>query len=196
LSFRKEVKFRLSYYELNKVKSNLVNKGMKKLFPARRIHSIYFENKMFGMFSDSEEGSLPRKKVRIRHYPDTSMQKVLEIKTSSIEGRFKTTAPLSDSDHERLLSVGYIDGSYGVCQPIVEVSYIREYFELQGVRITFDTKINYKNYKTSSFHKESEVVIEIKSPYEVSDDFLVTLITIPPTRFSKYCRAIQGTHRL
>ena len=51
--------------------------------------SIYFDNRTLDMFSDSEEGNLPRKKIRLRSYPPNSNKKNLEIKISSIEGRFK-----------------------------------------------------------------------------------------------------------
>ena len=43
------------------------------------------------MYKDSIEGSVPRKKIRIREYPNSRDDKYyFEIKTSSVEGRFKT----------------------------------------------------------------------------------------------------------
>ena len=43
------------------------------------------------MYRDSVEGSVPRKKIRIRNYPNTDDKNYyLETKISSIEGRFKT----------------------------------------------------------------------------------------------------------
>ena len=43
------------------------------------------------MYNDSIEGLLPRKKIRIRQYPNDDDKKFyLEIKNSSVEGRFKT----------------------------------------------------------------------------------------------------------
>ena len=52
---------------------------------------VAISNKNFDLFRDSEEGLLPRKKIRIRNYPNSEDKKnYLEIKYSSVEGRFKT----------------------------------------------------------------------------------------------------------
>ena len=43
------------------------------------------------MYTDSIEGLTPRKKIRVRNYPTTQDANLyLEIKISSVEGRFKT----------------------------------------------------------------------------------------------------------
>ena len=57
----------------------------------RKIESLYFENNKREMYSDSVEGLTPRKKIRVRNYPGTKDENLyLEIKISSVEGRFKT----------------------------------------------------------------------------------------------------------
>ena len=68
MSFRNEKKYRLSYGDLYELKSQLISVGMKKLYPDRQINSEYLDTKELKMFSDSEEGILPRKKIRIRWY--------------------------------------------------------------------------------------------------------------------------------
>ena len=88
MSFRNEKKFRLSYGDSYHLKSNLISLGMKKMYPDRKINSEYFDTKHLKMFSDSEEGILPRKKIRLRWYND-KLVKNLEIKVSSNEGRYK-----------------------------------------------------------------------------------------------------------
>ena len=74
MSFRNEKKYRLSYGDLYELKSQLISVGMKKLYPDRQINSEYLDTKELKMFSDSEEGILPRKKIRIRWYKDKSVQ--------------------------------------------------------------------------------------------------------------------------
>ena len=69
----------------------MFNKTIKQIYEPRKIHSLYFDNLNYEMYSDSLEGLTPRKKIRVRNYPDTKDQNLyLEIKISSVEGRFKT----------------------------------------------------------------------------------------------------------
>ena len=69
MSFRKEKKYRLSSYEASVLKVRLISSGMKRLYHDRKIVSIYFDTYDYKSFYDSEEGSLPRKKIRVRYYP-------------------------------------------------------------------------------------------------------------------------------
>ena len=88
MSFRSETKFRLSYGDHYLLKSNLLSLGMQQLYPSRIINSEYFDTDKLQMFLDSEEGVLPRKKIRVRWYHEKKKRK-LETKISSVEGRFK-----------------------------------------------------------------------------------------------------------
>ena len=108
MSFRSETKFRLSYGDHYLLKSNLLSLGMKQLYPNRFINSQYFDTEKLQMFFDSEEGILPRKKVRIRWYHE-KQEKKLEIKVSSVEGRFKIK-----KKYESVLNKQYVyDDLYG-----------------------------------------------------------------------------------
>ena len=62
----------------------------KKIFPKREIESIYFDDKNFEMYNESEEGVLPRYKIRLRRYPQSDLKKwFFEKKINSVEGKFK-----------------------------------------------------------------------------------------------------------
>ena len=64
------------------------------------------------MFVDSEEGTLPRKKIRIRSYKTADhaeQDSNLEVKISSVEGRYKTSKELDVSESEEFLQQGYFD---------------------------------------------------------------------------------------
>ena len=192
MSFRIEQKFRLTDSGSRILRASLQKKGMRLLFPSRTIESTYFDTKSRQMYKDSEEGSLPRKKIRIRHYPGEDPAPQLEIKTSSQEGRFKTTQFIDDDERAELLRNGYVDPMYGQCRPVAVISYDREYFSFKDVRITFDSDICYWKPDVDSRIREFEAVCEIKAPAEASLDFLAQVIPHPTSRFSKYARACQS----
>ena len=93
MSFRKEEKLRINKNQLLNLLDWVNKNGGNKLYASRIVSSTYFDNDSLAMFKDSEEGSVPRKKIRIRSYskiPHTLDSSSLEIKISSVEGRYKT----------------------------------------------------------------------------------------------------------
>tara|TARA_Y100001978_G_C23531299_1_gene355099 strand:+ start:41 stop:634 length:594 start_codon:yes stop_codon:yes gene_type:complete len=191
MSYRKEIKFRLNIGEAKLLKFSLLEKGMEMLFPKRIIHSCYFDTKSLDMFHESDEGSLPRKKIRLRWYDNNCYFK--EIKSSSLEGRFKTTKKLHLNKRFDFKKTKFYDMDYGYIYPILIVSYIREYFIYENLRLTFDSQISYENCRCL-FKKKSldtENVMEVKTSINTSDDFIEEKIKIQPTRFSKYSRGIS-----
>ncbi len=193
MTFRNERKYRLSYGDSIKLKSDLISRGMKKLYPDREINSEYFDTKELKMFSDSEEGIVPRKKIRLRWYDDKSI-KNLETKISSIEGRFKKSIELKENFRK---NNSYLhDPFYGKIFTSIIVNYKREYYKFKNFRLTFDTKINYKNsrFKSQIKYNDKETVLEIKTKNLHSNDYIDQFINYPTSRFSKYCRGIHLTH--
>jgi len=192
VSFRKEKKFRVTFNEYYYFQSLLISKGMKPLFDVRTVNSIYFDTKILDMFNLSEEGVLPRKKIRIRWYNDLK-QFSLETKISSIEGRFKKTEKLIEvHDINDVLSYISFDNDLGILSPSLLVTYERLYFLIGDMRITFDQNINYKylrKHKNITYN-DPERVIEIKAPIEMSDNYIETIIPFSTTRFSKYSRGL------
>ena len=190
MSFRKEKKFRVSISDSQKFQKLLLQRGMTKLYEPRLIHSIYFDTMEMAMLFDSEEGTLPRKKVRVRWYNhDTKFN--LEEKVSSVEGRFKTVKELKNiSSSIELLGEHYFDKQYGYLTPSLKVSYVRSYFDLESMRITFDDNITYQSCKSrfQSYFKDPERVIEIKIPHNCPDDYIEKHIPYSTSRFSKYSR--------
>ena len=92
----------------------------------------------------------PRKKIRIRYYPEKKINEYfLEHKISSVEGRFKKKNKISLNHFNHLINSGVFDSIYGICKPNLVVSYTREYFAKDDVRITFDNNISYNLFKKS-----------------------------------------------
>ena len=74
----------------------------------------------------------------------------------------------------------------------MQVSYEREYYLINGARLTFDKSIKYKNLRQSSINEfeDPERVIEIKVGIDISDDFIEKLMPYSTSRFSKYSRGL------
>lgn len=191
MSFRIEEKIVCTGAELVQLRAQLIERGAEVLHPKRQINSTYFDTRNSAMYEASEEGSLPRKKIRLRFYGDAKDDVSLEVKTSSIEGRFKTARKVDRQAADRMLCEGLNDRLFGRCLPVVNVSYDRAYYQLNGVRITFDQRIVYGNYKTVARANDPLNVVEVKAGAHQSEDFLNALVSERRRRFSKYSRACQ-----
>lgn len=191
MSFRIEEKLLINFNQVFNFKKWLSEKGYLKLYPDRKIKSLYFENLNNQMFIDSEEGITPRKKIRIRNYPENNIKEFfIEKKTSSQEGRFKTT----DKIKENKLAKEIFDLKYGICKPIVTVSYLREYYKVDNFRLTLDRNLKFKKYSKFSYTKEiksNKLSLEIKSNFNYPLDKLEEYFYFERIRFSKYCEGID-----
>ena len=196
MSFRKEIKFKLTKSELYILKNNLLKRGMRQIYPNRTINSCYFDTENLKMFHESEEGVLPRKKIRFRWYSNKFICNK-EIKISSIEGRYKIIHTENAISSISLKSHRFFEKDYGMLNSRLIVSYKREYFLYKDLRITFDTDIQYENIKSKCqpIFKENECVVEVKTDHNTSGDYIEKFINIQPSRFSKYCRGIYLINR-
>ena len=168
-----------------------------RLFPKRNILSIYFDNSNLSLYNDSIEGVVPRKKIRLRTYnnSNTSNQNYnLEIKINSAEGRFKTSEKIKE--HVKLLKGGYYDKKYGLCYPIVEIKYLREYFQIFGIRITLDTRIKFKSFnKMRNYNNYEKIILETKTQNTTISNYIDEKFFFEKIKFSKYCDAIDSVKR-
>ena len=191
MSFRIENKILVNqnnFYEFNKF---LKENSAKILYPKRKIKSLYFDNLSHQMFDDSEEGCVPRKKIRVRYYPDTSNFFNLETKISSVEGKFKVSQRLSEEKFILYQNKGLVDDLYGWCKPVIWTQYSRYYFKINNYRITYDTNIEYLNVSENLIGKEISSIFEIKAPANADIDELDYLFPHSKTRFSKFSNAMR-----
>tara|TARA_B100000886_G_scaffold336940_1_gene296681 strand:+ start:463 stop:1056 length:594 start_codon:yes stop_codon:yes gene_type:complete len=191
MSFRIEKKFRLTKFEQESIKKDLIIKGIREIYPKRIINSCYFDTHDLKCFYDSDEGILPRKKIRLRWYKNK--EKITkEIKVSLIEGRFKTSEKFYDYKFLEKFNYSIYDKIYGILNPKIIVSYYREYYLLKNIRITFDSNIKYTNLNglNKFSFKDQENVMEVKADFNNSLSKLGGFIDFPSSRFSKYCRGI------
>lgn len=195
MSFRIEEKLYVRSSQLANLNRWLFDQDAVLLHPKRLIYSTYFDTPALDMFYLSEEGSVPRKKIRIRTYGKGHRKdepNSLEIKTSSVEGRFKTVTKLNKIETDNMLVSGYYDTSYGSCEPVVAISYQREYFLVNGIRLTIDTDIEYKAVGSFLVVRDRGISVEVKAEYEMSTNILLETFPFQRVRFSKYARAINA----
>ena len=200
MSFRKELKTILSYSKINSFNNWLNDNNGKLLFNERNINSIYYDNKNFKMYFDSIEGTVPRKKIRVRNYNDklkfNSKDNNLELKISSVEGRFKTTKKIFSYD---INNFPLSDNSYGLCKPVICVSYKRTYYNIKGFRLTVDKNIKYRKvYRgniANSYYLEKNRIIEIKHT-NLNNNLIHETFPFSFVRFSKYCRGIEILYKI
>jgi len=193
MSFRIEEKLYIKSEHLIDFKQFLVKRSAKQLYQPRLIKSLYFDNLNFDMYNDSIEGLAPRKKIRIREYPNTSDKNFyLEIKNSSVEGRFKTRKILDNKKLDYYKKVGIFDSQYGICLPNFYVSYEREYSIINDVRISIDKNLVYENYRSNNVCYDGNSIVEIKTSIKKNLDDLIELFPFQRIRFSKYCFAVDS----
>ena len=194
MGFRLEEKIKFHISDYSKLKNEIFKMGGKKIFPKRVISSVYLDNKNLEMFLDSEEGNVPRKKIRFRNYPNEK-EKILykEVKITSVEGKFKKSEKISGEDFNSFNQI-FFDNKYGFLEKKIIVTYTREYYFIEGVRLTLDYNIYYsspdENYKQSDYES---LILEVKSTKNIIDvhNKFLNLIPIRRERFTKYCEGIN-----
>lgn len=194
MSFRLEEKIPMTKLEgIQFLNSLSKEKNFKHLYPQRIVHSLYFDTLKKDSFNDSEEGIIPRKKIRIRKYINSKEKNFFkEIKINFIKGRYKISKKIENSEKENLLINGYLDDFYGLVFPILSTEYTRQYFFKSGIRITYDSNIKYISYKFKSIFKiEPMDVAELKIPFEKKIDISEKIFNLKTKRFSKYSNAVK-----
>ena len=193
MSYRIEDKLFFKPENILQFKNFLKNKSAKKLYENRIIRSLYFDNINLDMYRDSVEGSVPRKKIRIRHYPNSKDKNYyLEVKTSSVEGRYKTRKIIKKEDFESYKKNGIFDSNYGTCIPNFYVSYKREYVKIGDVRISIDEEISYENYLSNNVFFDNKLIVELKTSINKNLDDFIKDFPFQKMRFSKYCFAVEN----
>lgn len=193
MSFRIEEKLYIKDENLIEFKNYIFNNSAKKLYSPRKIKSLYFDNINFDMYNDSIEGVVPRKKIRLRNYPNSQDKKFyLEIKNSSVEGRFKTRKIIDEKEFNYFVKNGIMDNQYGACFPTFFVTYDREYVIYKGVRLSIDNNIEYHSFKNNRSYLDIRIIVEVKTSIDKDKDFLIETFPFQRIRFSKYCFAVDA----
>ena len=188
MSFRIEEKLLIGTDQILEFKDFLMSKSAKQIYHPRIIKSLYFENSHNEMYKDSMEGITPRKKIRVRNYPeDKNSTLYLEFKISSVEGRFKTRKIIDKENFRQIKKIGINDNQYGLCKPLINVVYRREYYQMKDTRISIDEDLKFSLYSGRNLGRERSSIVEIKASINKDLDDLVNDFPFQRIRFSKYC---------
>jgi SPX domain protein involved in polyphosphate accumulation len=195
MSFRRELKSIIFKNKIQKLKEWIFQNKGEILHPERNINSLYLDNSSLSMYRDSLEGSVPRKKIRIRNYNEQpifdSKNNKLELKISSAEGRFKT---IKKAQNINLFNFKISDMNYGLCTPNICITYKRIYYNIQNIRLTIDRNIVYRRVKLGRISNFLQIepfnVVEIKYKNNTFDN-LVKTFPFHFVRFSKYSRGVE-----
>ncbi len=196
MKFRIENKYKIEKVKLNSLYKFLSTNNATILYPKREINSIYFDNSQLKSYYDSLEGTVPRKKIRLRSYPiimskNSNKNYRFEIKINSPEGKVKVSK--KNLNFDKLLKTGFYDFEYGQCYPIVETNYYREYYDLLNFRLTIDKNIRYSKFKKKKnmIPIKDQIIIEVKSNDTNASNYIDENFHFEKIRFSKYCNAID-----
>ena len=197
MNFRFEDKLKLDKNKIFEFKDWLTKNRFREIFKPREIFSIYFDTKYNQTYHDSNEGIVPRSKLRLRTYNFKSLKKNkfnIEIKKSINHGRLKSTKILNN--YEKSLKLGIFLKNYGFCYPKIIIKYNRSYYKYKNIRLTLDKNIKFENFtkslNNSMVSKTSDLIVaEIK--YSSGGDSIELFHKLPfeKTRFSKYCIGLE-----
>ena len=197
---RQEIKFRLDHQSLN----DLIRiKNLKKIYPKRNVNSVYFDTVDFKFHHKSEEGQVPRKKVRIRYYDKNIGNSKIEIKSSFPYYRIKDVHNIDLNNILDLkLKLKKIDNK-NYLYPKLKVKYLRDYYSCDIGRITIDSNIRFKkiisygDLLNNSYNLSKDLlldkyyIIELKTKNDISKYEAIKFMNQNDTRFSKYCYGIN-----
>lgn len=214
---RLEIKIPYNLDQIYKIEKNLNSiKNLKHQYPTRTINSIYFDTLNNQMARDNLSGISKRCKLRIRYYGNSSNSKCfLEIKKKLNKFGFKKIIDMNKKFSEiKLDKVFHVNNKLhkeiikdphakeyifkDFMSPQIHVNYTRDYFIVDKIRITHDTKIKFEPYGieklvTQKVMKDHLNVLEIKFDYEDLNDVheILEKIQLKPKRFSKYLRGLS-----
>ena len=189
---RQEYKFLINRTHFEKIKSKLI---LIKKYNKRIVNSYYYDTVNLDDFIDSEEGTVPRKKIRFRWYGNKKVkQGNFEIKETFDLKRKKTKLKIDNFGTDISNILDKYKKNY---QPILKISYDREYYysNLLRLDITYDANISYerinKNYMKMSKFKETSNILEIKTAVSYDPNFFLSILGNKIVKNSKYCVAIN-----
>ena len=130
--FRIEKKYIFKKNKYYSIINYLKQYKIKKMYPDRYIHSLYFDNTKYKLFFDTVEGILPRKKIRLRKYYSSNREKYFltnddcsHFENSSFEE--KKVLILEDkktykNNYKNIIKMNFVS-DIGYLRPVIEIYY-------------------------------------------------------------------------
>ena len=195
-----------SNYERLRFIKFILKKGFRNIYEDRINFSIYLDYRNLKFFHDSEEGLSFRNKLRLRvekkFFQNNYNSLNFEIKKSNpnFKKKFSFIKDQNFQNINALLEKKNFEKQIFSKKiiPILSTEYQRSYFFSNKYgRITIDTDLEYQtvtwkeNFKSFNFFKKKKdkrIIIEHKLENNIPINNLITLV---PTRFSKYCEGVK-----
>ena len=184
----------------------IFKKGFRNIYKDRINFSIYLDYKNLKFFHDSEEGLSYRNKLRLRvekkFFVNNYKELNFEIKKSNpnLKKKFSFLKDKNFKNEDALLEKKNFEKQIFSKKivPILSTEYLRSYFFSNHYgRITIDTNLEYQgvswkeDFKSFNFFKKKKdrrIIIEHKLEHNMPINDLITLV---PSRFSKYCEGVK-----
>ena len=185
---RFEIKFDVTDINLNKILSTF---HLSHLYPQRMITSIYYDTKNMKYFNDSEEGIIPRRKIRMRSY-DNRVSLNLEVKETMVDYRKKFVFKNIDNNNINYhLKKNLIYDEKLI--PIIKVVYLRKYYQCSFGRVTFDHNLRYYDLNFGNFSPivSNKKILELKNESVNLKNKFIQKCFLKNIRFSKYCDGVN-----
>lgn len=184
---RFEIKYDVTDKNLHDLISEL---NLIPLYEERLIQNTYYDTYNLNFFHDSEEGIVPRKKVRIRSYNSIN-KKNLEVKFTNNFSRKKDVYNNVDiNNFKNYLNVSKVKENLN---PILNLKYNRKYFSCKFGRITYDYNLKFSKYNQNFYLKDNFIrsILELKTSENLNKEKFIRNINMKNIRFSKYCYALN-----
>jgi len=200
--FRIEKKFVYEDYDISYL-NFLINGHFKKIFPDRKVNSIYFDTYDYRNVWDNINGFSNRSKIRLRWYNDIDNSKVFiekknkvnftTIKNVEILGQFKDIHDLFNYINKGKLINSYLFNEQNLnMKKVLYVKYDREYYQelKKKLRITIDKNITIFIKYPSQKILLNKTILETKfnsSDFDYCNKFIkINNLNNRNKKFSKY----------
>tara|TARA_B100000242_G_scaffold293376_1_gene271295 strand:+ start:842 stop:1495 length:654 start_codon:yes stop_codon:yes gene_type:complete len=217
MRYERKYEFNQGYEKV--IRTFLKSKNFKKIFPDRRVNSLYYDTVDKQIYFDSINGLSNKFKVRVRFYNNNENQN-FEVGGFEIKRKY---AELNKKDYlnssESLLPLDFFSNEYfskdlrfpsnfkNIYFPSVFISYQRNYFlsHNKEIRITLDYDLElYKANKNSNYifigpkrvYEKNILEIKYQENHQPDFNFLEDLsknFNLNLSRSSKYCNAVLLT---
>ena len=193
---RNEIK---CFYVKSMYHNIILKNNFKKQFNDRIVNSIYFDSSDYEDYHESIDGTVPRKKIRLRWYDNDfnlRSKNYVEIKKTLDNSKDKLVKTLPKEINNNNKLKNYFNSIYNYRKIVtVLVSYRRSYFvDNFGNRVTIDRSLKYfklnENFKLIGKYSSKKNILELKINTELDYSKFTNHYTGDMVRFSKYCNAV------
>ena len=224
MSYRYEDKFSVDLSEVDTFRA-LVEGGhsdFQQTYPDRKILSVYYDTDTYLLASQNINGESRRNKCRLRFYDNQVASSCFEIKSKNGSVGYKVSCPVQVDTGPLPSAARLFKYNELFCHPLAGcavrlhpkllVVYNRKYYVSKiddSIRLTFDTKIQYKALTSlntveslfDSFTFDAPAsVLEVKYPSATAIDsfrqFFSATFPCRRTRFSKYVQGLSVTYQI